>query len=228
MQHPGLLRDIVAWDVGTWQQAIYFWEQRLPQRLDGFKALELGAAQGGLSLYLGLKGAEVICSDLTNPEQRARSLHQRYALQNMRYQAVDARQLPFADQSLDLVCFKSVLGGIRKGAEQDPKPEIMAEIYRVLKPGAYLLLAENLQGYAFLGYLRKHFIPWSLGWEYLSTAQILDLLQDFQSVDYHRAGLLALLGRNESQRRLLGRLDRRLVSVLPSEWRYLFMGVARK
>jgi len=200
----------------------------LPRSLAGYQALELGAAKGGLSLYLSLKGADVICSDVNSPELRARQLHQRYALKGVSYQAIDARKLPFSDASLDVVCFKSVLGGIRKGSFQDPKPEIIAETYRVLKPGGYLLLAENLSGSALLGCLRRKFIPWSAGWEYLHVVHILELLSDFSACDYQTDGLIALLGRNENQRRLLRYLDKHLSQKMPANWHYLFMGVAQK
>lgn len=227
--HPALLRDLVHWDVLTWQQAIFFWDLHLPHSLEGMRALELGAAEGGLSLYLGLKGATVICSDLRAPGHSAQHLHRRYGLENhISYRAIDARVLPFEDQSLDLVCFKSVLGGIRKGMSEDPKPEIMREIYRVLKPGGRVLLAENLRGHRLLGWLRQVFVPWAEGWEYMAEAEILALLQPFSEVEYATSGLLALLGRNESQRRWLGQLERPFLSVVPRSWHYLFMGVARK
>lgn len=226
-QHAGLLRDILGWDVINWQQAICFWEQHLPQRLDGWRGLELGAASGGLSLYLGLKGAEMTCSDLSNPCDRALPLHQKYGLQ-VSYQAVDACQLPFADQSLDVVCFKSVLGGIRKNKPDDPKPLIIQEILRVLKPGGLLLFAENLKGTCLNSYFRRKFVPWSQGWEYLDTQTYLYLLQDFQELKTQQTGLLGLLGRNEAQRRLLGHFDQQLPTWLPTDWHYILIALARK
>ncbi|MEZ0371247.1 MAG: class I SAM-dependent methyltransferase, partial [Candidatus Sericytochromatia bacterium] len=145
-QHPGLLRDVIGWDIGNWQQALGLWDSLLPRRLDGWRGLELGAQRGGLSLYFGLRGAQMICSDYASPRQLAEPLHRHYGVK-AEYAAVDAcRPLPFASSSLDLVCFKSVLGGIRKAARHDPKPGLIGEITRVLRPGGWLLLAENLQG----------------------------------------------------------------------------------
>lgn len=225
--HPGLLRDIIAWDIGNWQQAIRLWEQVLPRRLDSWQGLELGAAAGGLSLYLGLKGANMICSDHGDPRQLAEPLMQRYGLEP-EYLSLDARQsLPFADNSLDIVCFKSVLGGLRKGSDLDPKPVLMAEIFRVLKPNGWLLLAENLHGHAFHSQLRTRFVRWSAGWEYLYLNDVLELLEPFE-LCYRTTGVFGLLGRNELQRQWLSKIDTRLAPWLPADWHYLFVGAARK
>lgn len=225
--HQGLLRDVIGWDIVNWQQALELWDSCLPARLDGWRGLELGAHHGGLSLYFGLKGAEMICSDFGSPQALAAPLHQRYGLAPA-YQAINACEpLPFADASLDLVCFKSVLGGIRKGARRDPKPGLLAEIHRVLRPGGWLLLAENLQGSPLHQLLRRRFVSWSGGWEYLCYDDLLRLLADFE-LQNSSIGLLGLLGRNEAQRRWLGRLDRHLVPLAPAHWHYLFIGAARK
>lgn len=226
-QHPGLLRDIIGWDVVNWQQALALWEQILPERLNGWRGLELGAGPGGLSLYFGLKGAQMICSDCDVPAAQIQASHQRYGLE-LEYLGLDAWQaLPFGDATLDLVCFKSVLGGLRKGAAHDPKAPLLSEIRRVLKPGGWLLLAENLAGHRLHAELRRRFIRWSAGWEYLELEELLKLLDGFE-VHYRTTGLLGLLGRNEHQRHWLGRLDQQLAPRLPSHWHYLFVGAARK
>ncbi|PKL74975.1 MAG: hypothetical protein CVV27_17760 [Candidatus Melainabacteria bacterium HGW-Melainabacteria-1] len=224
---PALLRDIIGWDVQNWQTAIELWEARLPRRLAGWRGLELGAGRGGLSLYLGLKGASMLCSDHAVPTATARSLHAQYGLQP-EYLALDAcAPLPFAAASLDLVCFKSVLGGLRKGRSTDPKPGLIAEIERVLRPGGWLLLAENLQGMWLHRQLRRRFVIWSKGWEYLGLDDLLKLLAGFE-LDYRTTGLLALLGRNEAQRRCLGQIDRQLAPYLPSDWHYMCAVAAQK
>lgn len=225
---PGLERDVLAWDVLTWRQALRLWESHLPKRLEGWQALELGAARGGLSLYVGLKGAQVICSDLYSPENQARPLHQRYGLEGITYRALNAQRLDLPDQSLDLVCCKSVLGGVRKQQVTDPKPQMMAEIWRVLKPGGWLLLAENLQGHALHRWLRRRFVVWSGGWEYLPQEAWLALLSDFEVCAVRSAGLLALVGRSEEQRRWLARLDRLLLPYVSPSSHYMFAAVLRK
>lgn len=224
--HPSLMRDVIGWDVRNWQLAIALWERVLPRRLEGWRGLELGAGPGGLSLYFALKGAAMTCSDTLRPEA-AIALHRRYGL-STDYAAIDAcAPLPFADASLDLVCFKSVLGGLRKGAARDPKPALIGEILRVLRPGGMLLLAENLQGHALHRLLRRRFISWSKGWEYLSRDELMALLAPFE-LQAGSTGFFGLLGRSEAQRRWLGGIDARLARHLPPDWHYLFVAAARK
>lgn len=226
---PGrVCRDVMGWDVLNWSQALAFWDRVLPRQLSQWQCLELGIAGGGLSLYLGLKGAHVLCTNLSEPTLQTRACHRQYGLKEIRYAAVDARALPYADQSFDVVCFKSVLGGIRKQAERDPKPHIMAEILRVLKPGGYLLLAENAAGHALHRQLRRRFVAWSAGWEYLETHEMATLLQGFESYELMSTGFLALLGRTEAQRRILGTWDRYLVPYMPEAWRYVMIAWAQK
>lgn len=227
MTHPRLAEAVLGWDTLNWQRALDFWEQHLPRRLAGWQTLELGAAGGGLSLYLALKGAQAIYSNLRPPDAQVRQLHQTYGV-DIVYDTVDARALPYADQSLDLVCCKSVLGGIRKNAAADPKPLIITEIWRVLKPGGWLLLAENLQGHPLHGWLRQRYVPWSGGWEYLPANNWLALLKDFTDCHHTSFGLAGLLGRTATQRRQLGQLDRCLDTHVPPHWHYVLALVARK
>ncbi|MBF2054396.1 MAG: class I SAM-dependent methyltransferase [Candidatus Sericytochromatia bacterium] len=227
MTHPRLAEAVLGWDTLNWQRALEFWDQHLPRRLTDWTALELGAAGGGLSLYLALKGARAIYSNLRLPDAQVCQLHQDYGVK-MLYDTVDARALPYADQSLDLVCCKSVLGGIRKNAQEDPKPLIINEIRRVLKPGGWFLAAENLQGHPLHGWLRQRYVPWSGGWEYLPANDWLALLKDFTDCHQTSFGLTGLLGRTVAQRRQLAQLDRCLDAYMPSHWHYVLALVARK
>jgi SAM-dependent methyltransferase len=222
-----LRQAIIGWDSGTWGQCLDFWLQYVPD-LKGKDVLELGASQGGLSLYFALQEAQVLCSDLTSPEAKARPLHQAYGQSQIRYLALDAKALDLPDQSQDLVVFKSVLGGIRRGAETDPKPLVMAEILRVLRPGGWLLFAENLIGAHWHMFLRKQFVSWAAYWDYLSLPDLQALTQPFAESHYQTAGILALCGRTEFQRQQLSRLDRVLQKKWPENQCYCVFVAARK
>lgn len=214
--HPRLLEDILQWDIGTWKVALKLWEKHLPSELKNKKALELGSAHGGPSLWLALKGAHVTCSDIYTPGPEARALHDKYAVTSrICYAAIDAQQLPFSDQSLDIICCKSVLGGISKYSLGDPKPQIMTEIHRVLKPGGWFLSADNLYASPLHAHLRQHFISWSKGWEYFNPKELLTLLSAFDTVHYTTAGISALLGRNENQRQSLSKCEQQIQKMLP-------------
>lgn len=222
-----LRQAIIGWDVETWGACLDFWQQYVPE-FKGKQVLELGANHGGLSLYFALQGAQVVCSDLSSPEAKARAVHQAYGQSTVSYLALDAKALALPEQSQDLVVFKSILGGIRRGAAQDPKPAVMAEILRVLRPGGWLLFAENLTGAAWHMFLRRQFVAWAAQWDYLSLPDLQALTQPFAELHYQTAGIFALCGRNEFQRQQLSRLDRVLEKKWPEDQRYCVFVAARK
>lgn len=222
-----LRQAIIGWDQGTWGACLDFWQAFVPD-LQGKQVLELGASQGGLSLYFALQGAAVICSDLRSPEKQARVLHLAYGQSHIQYLPLDATHLALPDHSQDVVVFKSILGGIRRGAEIDPKPMVIAEILRVLRPGGWLLFAENLKGTAWHMFLRKRFVSWAKNWEYLSLAELNTLIQPFAESHYQTAGIFALCGRNERQRHYLSCLDKYVQKYWPDDQRYCVFVAARK
>jgi 2-polyprenyl-3-methyl-5-hydroxy-6-metoxy-1,4-benzoquinol methylase len=65
--HTRLIDDIIGWDIDNWSKFLLFCERFLDHNPAGKQALEVGAREGGLSLYLALKGYEVVCSDLEIP-----------------------------------------------------------------------------------------------------------------------------------------------------------------
>lgn len=225
---PAIIQDILSWDIQTWSACLELWQACGLDSFAGLKVLELGANQGGLSLYFALQGAEVLCSDLTDPRDKARDLHLRYGQSQIEYRALDAMQLDLPDQSFDIVCFKSILGGIRRGRDLDPRPLVLQEILRVLKPGGWLLFGENLAGSRLHMFLRQHFIVWAAGWDYLKLDQLPDLLAGFASWQSHATGISALCGRNERQRRILARLDQVIDPWFKPEHHYCVCVAAQK
>lgn len=228
---PRLTDDIVnailEWDVHNWSRALHRWHRQIPD-LHGKQGLEIGARNGGLSLYMAWRGARVICSDLAPPGQRARDLHGRFSLQDdIRYLAADATQLPFADRSLDLVMAKSVLGGIGSHGRREQQVAALAEIHRVLRPGGSFYLAENLLATPVHQYLRRRFVSWGRRWRYLEFSELMSLLATFTEVDLRSCGFFGALGRTEVQRRALGHVDDILVG-LPSSCHYLGYGRCTK
>src|SRR5690606_19856240 len=111
-----------------------FWTRNIDLNSSAKECLELGGRQGGLSLWLAVNGHHVICSDLDSPEAHASKLHSKYELNNrITYQAIDATEIPY-ENKFDLVVFKSILGGISRGGNDQRKQETIDQIYKALKP----------------------------------------------------------------------------------------------
>lgn len=226
---PGyLLRDILQWDVNTWVAALRIWHP-VATAMPHARVLDIGARDGGLSLYFALLGHNVLCSDLRGPSLEARALHARYDVGGrIRYAAIDATQIAATDGQFDLVCFKSVLGGVGYGNRFDRQKEAVTEMYRVLRPGGALLFAENLHGSLLHQMLRRWFVRWGRGWRYPSPTELPELFFPFEHLRTECRGVLACFGRTERQRALFHGLDVVLDPLLFDRCKYMVAGVAKK
>lgn len=224
-----LARDVVEWDVENWSRAPAYWERAVALPAPPATCLELGARRGGLSLWLALKGYDVVCSDLENNETVARPLHERYGVTDrISYAAIDATQIPY-ENHFDIIAFKSMLGGVAFDGDIERQRRAMRSIYRALKPGGILLFAENLRGSRLHRMLRSRFVRWNAVWRYVALEEMHEFLQPFARVQYETTGVLGLCGRTPKMYTLLGRLDGAVLDrVVPEAGRYIMYGAAQK
>ncbi|MEX1241544.1 MAG: class I SAM-dependent methyltransferase [Cyclobacteriaceae bacterium] len=229
MKNSGFIADCVEWDIVNWSKALTFWERKFNLQDKGFECLELGSRSGGLSLWMAEKGNNVICSDLENPEAQARKLHQRYSMRGrIEYEALDATNIPYENR-FDLIMFKSILGGVSRDGKSHLNKVVIDQIYKALKVGGKLLFAENLEASKFHRFLRRKLVRWGSSWNYLKIADVSELFEKFTDVDYEATGFLGSFGINESQRKILGRLDTVLFDrIVTDDMKYILFGVATK
>lgn len=220
------VQQFVEWDVINWGKAIRFWEDKINFN-SGDKCLELGCNNGGLSLWLGLKGMHVVCSDLEDPQANAEKLHSKYDPLKISYEAINALDIPYENE-FDLIVFKSVLGGASRGGNQENKQLVIDQIYKALKPGGKLLFAENLCASWLHRFFRKQFVKWGNDWNYLQIPELNGLLKKFSSSNYETAGFFGAFGRSEKQRQLLGRVDQFTEKLFSKNQHYLVFGIAEK
>lgn len=222
------IQDIIQWDVQSWQKALRFWEDEVRFNSD-MQALELGGRQGGLSLWLALKGIQATCSDLEIVEETASILHEKYAVRNLViYQDIDATNIPY-EYHFDVIVFKSIIGGIGSNDNLEAQREAFKQIHKALKPGGKLLFAENMVASPLHLFFRKRFVNWGNRWRYVSLDEMHDFLKVFSQVKFKTTGFMATFGRSESQRKFLSFFDRIFFNYLtPKSWRYIGYGVAVK
>jgi tocopherol O-methyltransferase len=100
--------------------------------------LDVGCGIGGSSLYLAQKFAARVTGITLSPVQagraKERSIVAGLAAQTD-FQVANAMQMPFADDSFDLVW------SLESGEHMPDKVKFLQECYRVLKPGGKLILA---------------------------------------------------------------------------------------
>jgi len=220
-------RDLIGWDIINWFKAIPYWEKHAPISRGNNKCLELGASNGGLSLWMAKYNNEVVCSDLNIPGKEATSIHEKYNYgSNISYEALDATNIPYHDY-FDVVAFKSIVGGISGYyGDNSYKYKTLHEMYKALKPGGKLLFAENLKGSGVHVILRKFF--GTKDWNYLRLDEIQSVFADFKHVKYTTVGFFGCFGRNEKQRNFLGKIDTMIERVIPGKLHYIVIGIAEK
>ena len=177
-----LINDIVGWDIVNWSKALHYWENKTKLSESKLKCLELGSNQGGLSLWLASKGHQVICSDLENPKSSAEKLHQKFSDLAIKYEAIDATEIPY-ENKFDVIVFKSILGGISREEQDEKKKIVINQIYKALKPGGILLFAENLEASSLHVFFRKRFVKWGAYWNYLKLEEVKPLLSEFSDIN---------------------------------------------
>ncbi len=111
----------------------------LPSRRETWRVLDVGTGAGHTALTLASDVDRVLATDLTPAMLvKARQLAGQRGLTNMAFQTADAQALPFVTGSLDAVTCRLAL-------HHFPEPEAaFAEWYRVLKPGGWLGLTDNI------------------------------------------------------------------------------------
>jgi SAM-dependent methyltransferase len=224
-----LIKDVVEWDVVNWSKALQYWDRSIDLDLPNCIALELGSRRGGLSLWIAMKGARIICSDLASPESKACNLHKKYNVDHrIQYQSINATDIPY-ENHFDIVLFKSVLGDVGREGHNEMQTRAMEQIYRALKPGGKLLFAENLAGTCVHQFLRRSYVKWGTCWRYITVDETKQLCGNFKSFKFITRGFLGAFGMNEIQRKILGQIDGLFLDyILPDRMKYILIGVAEK
>jgi len=216
--------EIFQWDVKNWSKALKLWEKHIPKG-EHLKAAAFGEREGGLSLWLAKKGFEVECSDYGDNFKLAEKLHTKHDVQDkISYSQQDITQINFADNSFDVVMFKSVIGAL---SEKERQQKALDELHRILKPGGVMLFAENLEASFIHQKLRKKHINWAQRWRYLPWKETDKSLEKFSEVDKKAYAFFGVFGRSEEQRRLMSAFDF-LSLLMPKSWRYILFVAARK
>ncbi|MEX1189072.1 MAG: class I SAM-dependent methyltransferase [Bacteroidia bacterium] len=221
-------KDVLQWDVDSWQPAIEFWSNHVDLTKTTL-SLEIGGREGGLSLWLALNGSKVVCSDLQDVQNSASPLHQKYKVEQLvQYQDIDATNIPY-ENHFDVVVFKSFIGGIGRNDNIEFQRQTFKEIHKALKPGGKLLFAENLLASPLHQFLRKRFVGWGSSWRYPNYSEMKHFLADFSEFEMKSTGVIATFGRSEAQRNFLAKIDKAVLNrISPPAWRYIAFGYAVK
>lgn len=232
-----LLSHIIEWDVANWSESIKFWEQHVPNPSNPSQAkvLALGERNGGLSLWLGLKGYNVVCSDYEGVTQECKEMHAKYGVENlMTYQNIDIYDIPFEDNTFDLVICKSVIGGLKLSHHDKTTRTLnnqqlaVNEIKRVLKPEAAFFGAENMRGSHLLHQIRTRYKKGNVGWRHFKVAELKGLFNDYSTKSFAFFGLAPGLTNNTLINKCIYLFNKVLDKITPKSLKYIAFIIAKK
>lgn len=219
------ISDAFEWDAVNWSYCLEHWKPYMAADKP-LRVLTVGEKNAGISLLFALAGNEVTATDLEGVTDRGKELHKRHNVSHLvTYNTADLTSLPFPDGCFDIVACKSVLVMLRSVENQK---KALQNIHRVLKPGGYLLFAENLKSTPFHNFLRNKFQPWAHYTLYMDYAEKDNFFSIFSERKFSTRGFLGNLIPNQQVRILLGKIDTLINPVIPDPLKYILFGACKK
>ncbi len=231
MYTPAQLHQYLEWDELTWSKALYSWDEILLEVQPGksLLALELGGRHGGISLYLAQKGIKTVCSDFGGPTPKAKALHEENKVSNLvSYMDIDATTINYPDNHFDIVVFKSILGVVAANNKIENLEIASKEIYRILKPGGYLLFAENMKASCLHTLARRWFVPWGANWHYLTLQEMGAFVAPFALHKINYFGFFSAFIKIKKLKKAAYLIDSIKNIFLPNRFKYISYGWAKK
>jgi ubiquinone/menaquinone biosynthesis C-methylase UbiE len=220
------LEKYLRWDADTWGIGLQYILGTL-QSGNNKKALELGCNYGGMSVcLLHEKNYSIICSDIEDPSEKVINEHPEIKNnKNLTFDIVDGLNIKYADNSFDLIIFKSVLGHITPIEKQQ---QFINEIYRVLKPGGFFCFLENSKASQLHQFARKNFVKWGNSWRYITIDEMKKFLTQFKSIDVKASGFFTAFVKSGVLHKLAYTVDKICLPFIPLKMRYVLYGIAIK
>ncbi len=221
------LAEYFEWDVSLWGQAMKYWHPLL-EKSRGGKALDIGSRRGGLAKMLAIEyNYEVVATDIRFTEEMKAAVNLLDSSSaRIKFEIMDCTSITFADNTFDIVIFKSVLGAL--GSLENQK-KAFSEIHRVLKTGGALLYAENLRASIIHRFLRDKFRKhYALAWRYPTLGEFSDHLKNFSAASIYTAGFFTNFFKKEKYKRIVSVMDKAVIGLIPRTFRYIIYGSALK
>lgn len=228
-----ILENSIGWDVENWGRSLEFFKRHFDDgELQEVTALEVGcgAQSGGIGLWLVSEGAHVICTSNLDVQCEVAKFYEDAGYSDaFSFESWDASRA-WHGEKVDLICLKSVLGGLWRLDQGKALASLLREIYGALNPGGRLLFAENLVASPLHKALRARFGAGRNDWHYFSMEDLADTINDagFEISNSESTGFLGAFGRSERQRRYFGRFDGMICPFLPAKLHYVGYGMAVK
>ncbi len=217
------LNDILQWKTEIWKIPLLYWDKNIEWNTIN-TCLEIGAREGGLSLWFAKHNKTTYCSDIVNPINTAKPIHDKYdyAKNKIYYIELDATQT--FSQKYDIIATKSVLGGIGRKNKFSLIEKTIKNIYNSLNPNGYYLFAENARATIIHKFFRNKINSWAKEWYYLNRRELLSALKIYPKFKIYSFGFFSPFYCNN----FTARMDKIIHPIVPSSWEYIIYGIAQK
>lgn len=173
-------------------------------------------------MFADLNYSNIYCTDINNIcVNKSNSSY----YDNIKFKQTDALNINFPDSSFDVVCCKSLLGGIAKNDKSKIKI-VNKEVHRVLKKNGSFIFVENIEGSIMHKIIRTSFQ--SSGWYYPNLKDFIGMLSNFTKIKYFTIGFFTILSRNEKIKSKIYILDDLIKNIVPEKSKYIIYGIAEK
>lgn len=221
------LKDIINWDVDTWSEILPYWDNQL-KNFDKSNTIciEIGAREGGISLWMAMNGFKIICSDNYYDLEDAKKLHIKYRVEKkVFYKKVNV--LNWNEKAkYDIIIVKSVLGALQ--TEERIKTAI-ENIYNNLNDNGIILFAENSRALFLHRLFRSKFTDWGRIWYYFDETSLKRIFKSFQILDFQFNGVSAVFANRLGLSKPFYKLDKYILNkIVPDKMKYMVYGYAKK
>ena len=228
------LKDIIEWDILNWSQLVEYWEPIVNTFPSTSRVLTIGERNGGMTLWLALKGFQVVCTDREGPTSHAVELHKQYGVSDLiTYSSFDLVAENDDFVKYDLVVAKSVLGGIKTNYKDSNTRNVQAQklaianMHKLLNTGGHVLIAENMKGSWLLNFLRKC-TGRHKGWYYFTEKELHKLFGIFSGLEIRSFGVIPTVFRLNVINKIFFYLNKYLLKSFPPGFKYIAFVSARK
>jgi SAM-dependent methyltransferase len=228
------LKDIIEWDIYNWSNTLNVWQPIIERLPKDAKILAVGERNGGMSLWLASLGYNVECTDRVIPSQQAIALHKAYKVQDkISYRVVDIVHDVLPSKQYNVIIMKSVFGGLKDDYRNSStristvRQKALKNIHDSLKPGGYLLSADNMIGSTTHKFFRK-ILNKNNGWYYFSVIDISAFFKPFSSVQIDYSSIIPTISPNSIFNKVLYFINQNVLHWLPLSSRYIAITTARK
>ena len=230
-----LINQAIGWDIVNWGQSLKFLNKNIElDRINNALEIGVGSDSGGISIYLASKNINVLCTDYKDVNNSVIDIHRNYPFANLiEYGDMDILNInPMYKNKFDLVVFKSVLGGLDGNNHIRIAEKAIENLYECLNENGYLFFSENLAATRFHMYIRNNF-GWgrnNRGWNYYKIEELISAINNkFEDFIYETKGFIGCFGRNETQKTILGNIDKYFLDyLLKNENKYIFYCICKK